>query len=110
MSNVLYLKLISGEELVAFSEVVEEGIIITNPLELHTVNRTNGAFVRLSKWIPHISTIEFLIDFSMIILYNQPVEDIIEYYIEAINQLEEIENEKGPEQMLTSNTENYTVH
>lgn len=110
MSDVLYLKLISGEEIVANSNVFEEGILVTDPLELHTVSRNNGAFVRLTKWIPHVATNEFMLEHKHVMFYSEPLADIRDYYLEAVIQLNEIEDEKQEENIYHANTSPYTVH
>ena len=53
--TILYLKLITGEDIVTLVESNdEEFLYIVDPIKLHSINSSNGALLRATKWIPYI--------------------------------------------------------
>ena len=90
--NVLYLKLVTGESIVATCSQDpndKESIMVKHPLELHTQNSTLGASVKLAKWIPHIKKNTFSIHSDDIIVMERPTEAIVEYYQEGLEVLKD---------------------
>ena len=90
--NVLYLKLVTGEDIVAVCAQDpndKESIMIRDPLQLYTQNSTMGASVKLAKWIPHIKKKSFTIHSDDIIVMERPTDAIVEYYEEGIQVLKD---------------------
>ena len=90
--NVLYLKLVTGEDIVAVCSQDpndKESIMIKHPLELHTQNSSLGASVKLAKWIPHIKKHLFSIHSDDIIVMERPTDAIVEYYEEGLSILKD---------------------
>ena len=90
--NVLYLKLVTGEDIVAVCSQDpndKESIMIKHPLELHTQNSSLGASVKLAKWIPHIKKELFSIHSDDIIVMERPTDAIVEYYEEGLSVLKD---------------------
>ena len=90
--NVLYLKLVTGEDIVAVCAQDpndKESIMIREPLQLYTQNSTMGASVKLAKWIPHIKKKNFTIHSDDIIVMERPTDAIVEYYEEGLAVLKD---------------------
>jgi len=93
--NILYLKLVTGENIIAdVDQNDEEFLILYQPLELHVKNAYQGASVNLSKWIPFTSEEEFVLPSKHILLITTPSKDILDYYFEGIETLLRYKNEE----------------
>lgn len=86
--NILYLKLVTGENIIAdVDKNDEEFLIIYQPLELHVKNTYQGASVHLSKWIPFTVEEEFVLPNKHVLLAAPPSKDILDYYLEGLETL-----------------------
>lgn len=92
--NILYLKLVTGENIIAdVDQNDEEFLIIYQPLELHVTNTYQGASVNLSKWIPFTVEEEFVLPNKHVLLVAAPSKDILDYYLEGLEALRKNKND-----------------
>ena len=114
--NILYLKLVTGESIVATCSQDpndKESIMVKHPLELHTQNSTMGASVKLAKWIPHIKKNLFSIHSDDIIV-KEGLAVLKDKYVEKKIRRRNIDMKDQEEQLLAmmeylANTE-ITIH
>jgi hypothetical protein len=94
--NVVYLKLITGEDIVSYSEGVdEEYVYLYNPICFHTVNTNRGAMVRSTKWIPFTDHNDFSVRIRDILILSTPTKDIEEQYFKSLDVLDENSLQEG---------------
>jgi len=87
--NVLYFKLVTGEDIVAITDTIsDEYIYIHKPIQFFVQNSAHGAVVRVAKWIPFSSAEDFALNTKDIMLSFSPTKDIEDYYFEAISTLD----------------------
>lgn len=88
--KTLYLKLITGENLISKIDTVnDEYINLDKPLQIFIHNNPYGAVVRLAKWIPFINEDLVSIRINHVVISSYPDDDLKKYYLEAVNKLEE---------------------
>ncbi len=88
--KTLYLKLITGENLISKIDTVnDEYINLDKPLQIFIHNNPYGAVVRLAKWIPFINEDLVSIKINHVVISSYPDDDLKKYYLEAVNKLEE---------------------
>ena len=94
------IKLMTGEEIVAYVEVHDEGLIVKNPLVLEDMSiledliedvRASG--LKLSKWIKASTDNFFFIKDSKIVTVNELLEPGLSHYKKAVNQINSSEQE-----------------
>ena len=86
--NVVYLKLITGEDIVSYSEGVDEEYVhLYNPICLHAVNINRGAVIRSTKWIPFTDHNDFSVRIRDILILSTPTKDIEEQYFKSLDVL-----------------------
>lgn len=94
------IKLMTGEEIVAFVEVHDEGLIVNNPLLLEDMSiledliedvRSSG--LKLSKWIKSTTDNFFFINDTKIITINELIEPGLSHYKKAVTEISEHEKE-----------------
>ena len=90
--SILYLKLVSGDDIVAVCEDKKDIMKIKEPLQLHTYNTNFGASVRFSKWIPHVEKNVFEIHSEDIMVAAEPQNDIKKYYTTSIKKMKDMEH------------------
>ncbi len=89
---VLYLKLVTGEDIVAEVEDSDPDFYyVTVPIRVHTINTEAGAVMRASKWIPFIPDKTFQIDARNVIVVAEANQEVIEYYHSVVNKLESLD-------------------
>ena len=88
------LKLITGEEILGYAEVYQEGIIIHDPLIIEDMSmfedliddaRSQG--LKLSKWIKSTTDNFFFINDSKILTVNELIEPGLSHYKKAVNEI-----------------------
>ena len=88
--DIVYLKLVSGESILAYAENSDEEYVHTyKPIQLHVVNSMNGALIRTTKWIPFTKQEDFPIKVNNILIIASPTEDIEKYYLRSLDVLDE---------------------
>jgi len=90
--DIVYLKLVSGESIISYVETIDEEYVQTyKPVQLHTINSMNGSLIRTTKWIPFTNQNSFPIKVKNILLIATPTEDIIKYYLNSLDALDDEE-------------------
>ena len=94
------IKLMTGEEIVAFVEVHDEGLIVNNPLVLEDMSALEDLFedvrasgLKLSKWIKSTTDNFFFIDDTKIVTINELIEPGLSHYKKAVNEINTHEKE-----------------
>ncbi len=94
------IKLMTGEEIVAFVEVHDEGLIVNNPLLLEDMSALEDLFedvktsgLKLSKWIKSTTDNFFFIDDTKIVTINELIEPGLSHYKKAVNEINTHEKE-----------------
>tara|TARA_R100000664_G_C2656948_1_gene74943 strand:- start:34 stop:435 length:402 start_codon:yes stop_codon:yes gene_type:complete len=104
--NIVYFKLVSGDDIISYVDeelnTDEEQVMLYKPLKLFTYNTERGSAVRLAKWIPFVDGEYFLLNEKKIILSSPPSQDILEFYHEAIDTLDEYEMDQQYESAFES--------
>jgi len=94
----MFLKLITGENIVSFVEMNDEYLILKEPLQIFVQNTSRGSLVRLSQWIPFVEEKTHIIKRNSVLLITNPEEEMCKYYLETISivfhQRVDIENNK----------------
>lgn len=108
--EVLYLKLVSGENIISIAEVNDEYIILDRPLQIFIQNTVRGSALRLARWIPFSTEKDFVINTKDVIISILPSKDMKDYYIEAIDHLDDItsESQKEDEEVVRAMYEKYS--
>jgi hypothetical protein len=90
----------TGEEIVAFVEVHDEGLIVSNPLLLEDMSALEDLFedvkasgLKLSKWIKSTTDNFFFIDDTKIVTINELIEPGLSHYKKAVNEINTHEKE-----------------
>ncbi len=98
IEDVVYLKLITGDDIVAMVESSnEEYLHVVEPIVIYNLNTQRGSILRATKWIPYLNTDSFSVRHSHIVIIERPSEYIEEYYfdvIESLNKQKEEFNER----------------
>ena len=93
--QVVYLKLVSGENILTYVDSVDEEYVnVYKPIQIHIKNTTNGSVLRSSKWIPFTEQNNFPIKSRNVLIIATPAEDMIDYYHETLDVLDDIELNK----------------
>jgi hypothetical protein len=94
------IKLMTGEEIVAFVEVHDEGLIVSNPLLLEDMSALEDLFedvktsgLKLSKWIKSTTDNFFFITDAKIITINELIEPGLSHYKKAVSEINGHEKE-----------------
>jgi hypothetical protein len=93
------IKLMTGEEIVAFVEVHDEGLIVNNPLLLEDMSilevfeDVKSSGLKLSKWIKSTTDNFFFIKDAKIITINELIEPGLSHYKKAVNEISNREKE-----------------
>ena len=87
--DIVYLKLVTGENVISYAEVDEEYVHTYRPIQLHVVNSLDGALIRTTKWIPFTNENDFPILQNKIIIIAKPSEEIQNYYLRTLDVLDE---------------------
>ena len=94
------IKLMTGEEIVAFVEVHDEGLIVSNPLLLEDMSALEDLFedvrasgLKLSKWIKSTTDNFFFINDTKIVTINELIEPGLSHYKKAVNEINTQEKE-----------------
>ena len=82
---VLYLKLVTGDEIISVVEITDDSIILYNPLQIHSLNTTRGTSVQFGHWAQFTDVDIFEIKRSHIVFSSTPKTDILQYYNEIMN-------------------------
>jgi len=85
--NILYLKLVNGDNIISYVENNIESLILSDPMQIFVHNTYKGASIKLAKWIPYTEKEDFIIDISTVLLSCEVEQDVIDYYIEAKKSL-----------------------
>jgi len=85
--NILYLKLVNGDNIISYVENNMESLILSDPMQIFVYNTYKGASIKLAKWIPYTEKEDFIIDISTVLLSCEVEQDVIDYYIEAKKSL-----------------------
>lgn len=101
-NNVVYLKLITGENILCTHKKSNDSnqkgyVTLLNPLEVHTINYDNGSHVRLSHWVPCVEKDEFTIHINAILLFESPIKELEQYYKNCLISLKQTEKESVEE-------------
>jgi hypothetical protein len=95
MTSLKFIRLVSGEDIVA--ETIEEDgkFILINPLKIvYAINELSGMMsISLMQWIfPKITeSQDFVLDKSTIIVRSEPSSSMIKYYFKTLKRYEEEE-------------------
>ena len=93
-NDIVYFKLVSGDDIVSYVDeelnTEDDQIMLYKPLRLFTHNTPRGAAVRLAKWIPFIDNEYFLLNQKTVILSSPPSQDILDFYYEAVDALDDL--------------------
>ena len=92
--NVVYLKLVTGEDIIAFADYDDEYVNVYKPIMVHTKNTSRGAVLRSTQWIPFTDQHDFPIKMSNVVIIATPSEDMKEYYHETLDVLDDMTIEK----------------
>ena len=94
------IKLMTGEEIVAFVEVHDEGLIVSNPLLLEDMSALEDLFedvktsgLKLSKWIKSTTDNFFFIDDTKIVTINELIEPGLSHYKKAVTEINDHEKD-----------------
>ena len=108
------IKLITGEEIVSFVEIHEEGLIVHNPLILEDMSiledimdDVKASGIKLSKWIKSTTDNFFFIKDSKIVTCNELIEPGLSHYKKAVSEIKEHENEFFQKQERKKNRKKY---
>jgi len=108
--EVLYFKLVSGEDIISFVESNDgEYIMLHRPLELLAHNTIKGASVRMAKWSPYTEENDFPLRMRHVILTAKPTEEIEEFYLDALDALDQREAEREIEYTEDFNEDDMTM-
>ena len=93
--NVVYFKLATGDDIVSYvdEELATEDsdiVMLYKPLKIYTYNTPQGSAVRLAKWIPFIEEAHIALGVDQIVIRSTPSNDIMEFYHDAIDTLDEL--------------------
>jgi len=105
--KVIYLKLLTGEDLIASVEIFEDEVLIKKPL--HLVYQ--GDHIKYMSWIPLYDdkTDNFSIRKDHVVLSKTPPAHILKHYNSIWDKEEH--SEPGPyAHAHASNTNSHTVH
>ena len=102
MTMIIYMKLISGDEIVARQILApsQDSIIITAPFKFYYFMDSPGSMSwRLVRWFPvrSMMTTPHAIDRSMVVLISPAVSPMIELFEQHENSLMELINPKAKE-------------
>ena len=104
----------TGEEIVAFVEVHDEGLIVNNPLLLEDMSiledliedvRSSG--LRLSKWIKSTTDNFFFINDTKIVTINELIEPGLSHYKKAVTEISEHEKKSTKRNKKRSTQKKY---
>lgn len=108
------IKLMTGEEIVAFVEIHDEGLIVKNPLVLEDmsiledfIEDSRSAGLKLSKWIKSTTDNFFFIKDSKIVTINELIEPGLTHYKRAVKKISSSEKEQFQRQINRSNRKKY---
>jgi len=109
MEQIIYLKLLNGEDIVAtLLEETNSEAIITNPLQIRTVlNPLNNLMLSgFYSWIPikEIINSKFILDKNNIMAMVTVPEDVITAYNGYLNNTSSKDDEKESEESKNSNS------
>ena len=95
-NDIVYFKLVSGDDIVSYVDEEltsgdEDLVMLYKPLKIHTYNTPHGAAVRLAKWIPFIDETHIPVPVNKILISSSPSKDILNFYNEALDALEDME-------------------
>ena len=89
--DVVYLKLVSGEDIICYVENSdEEYVYVYNPIQFQVKNTPRGSVVRTSKWIPLVKENEFEIKMRDVMIMATPTKDMVDYYHEVLDVLDDL--------------------
>tara|TARA_R110000851_G_scaffold123698_2_gene253591 strand:- start:307 stop:735 length:429 start_codon:yes stop_codon:yes gene_type:complete len=92
--NIVYLKLVNGENLISYVETIDDEYVhVCKPLQIHTINTEEGALIRTTKWIPFTKESDFPIKVNNILLIATPTEGIVKYYLRSLDVLDDGEED-----------------
>jgi hypothetical protein len=89
--DVVYLKLVSGEDIICYVENSdEEYLYVYKPIRFQIKNTPRGSVVRSSKWIPLVEESEFPIKRRDVMIIATPTKDMDAYYHETLDVLDDM--------------------
>jgi len=98
--NILYFKLVTGENLISSVDGEDdEGLLLVNPLQLFSRHTNFGSSVKISKWIPFVNEQEFFLRRNHIVTFGIPTNDIVDFYNEALESLENTQSREYEEEI-----------
>jgi len=109
--DVLYFKLVTGEHIISIIDGMDqEYILLHKPLQLFLQNTMGGASVRVAKWIPFTDENDFPLQVRHVLMKANPTKDILDYYFNALDKLNEVEDtEKETQDFLEKDEEEITL-
>jgi len=109
--DVLYFKLVTGEHIISIIDGMDqEYILLHKPLQLFLQNTMGGASVRVAKWIPFTDENYFPLQVRHVLMKANPTKDILDYYFNALDKLNEIEDtEEETQDFLEKDEEEITL-
>lgn len=88
--KIVYFKLISGDDIISYVENSDgEYVILNRPLQLIAHNTMKGATVRMTKWSAYTEENDFPIKLKHVILSAKPTEEIEDFYLDALDILDQ---------------------
>lgn len=109
------IKLITGEEIVGFVEVHNEGLVIHDPLILEDMSLFEDVIpdvkstgLKLSKWIKSTTDNFFFINDAKIITINELIEPGLSHYKRAVTEINEHEHEFFEKQKKSRGRKKYS--
>lgn len=89
--QIVYLKLVTGEDIIAYAESVDEEYVhVHKPITVHTKNTERGAILRSTQWIPFTEQNDFPIKRKNIVILSNPSRDMEDYYHETLDILDDM--------------------
>ena len=108
------IKLMTGEEIVGYVEIHNEGLIVHNPLILEDMSiledlmeDVKASGIKLSKWIKSSTDNFFFINDSKIITINELIEPGLSHYKKAVNEINQHEKEFFEKQKRSRDKKKY---
>ena len=102
MDNVRIIRLVSGEDIIAFYEEDDDMILVGNPMTMIFKRLPTGkAVMMMSPWLPLEVVDEDIVSIplSQIITVMNPKKHMQDYFVNSVIEMEEELSENPPEEL-----------
>lgn len=102
MDNVRIIRLVSGEDIIAFYEEDDDMVLVGNPMTMMFKRLPTGkAVMMMSPWLPLEVVDEDIVSIplSQIITVMNPKKHMQDYFVNSVIEMEEELSENPPEEM-----------